>query len=400
MSCGRIALRELGIPVERYYASEIDHHAIAQTQLNFPDTIQLGSVTEVRAADLPKIDLLIGGSPCQGFSFAGKRLNFDDPRSRLFFEYVRILNELREVNPGIKFLLENVRMKREHEAAISECLGGLHPVVIDSALVSAQRRTRLYWSNIRTRRISLFGEEATDIPQPTDRNLYLRDILDDEVDVKYNLKKRVLSNMLRHRERNRREGRNFGMVVMTPDQKSLTVRSSGKRMYDIIKINLHGQIKRDQTKASCLTVGGHGCGNHSDIDIILQRPRGNKALTAYADKSPALTASAWEHNNLLCRRTVRQLNPTTESNGKQPYQQNRVYSPDGIAPALCSSRCGQSPIVLAEDDILRRLTPTECSRLQTIPEWYKWECSETQQYKMLGNGWTVEVIKHILSYLN
>lgn len=400
MSCGQIALRELGIPVERYYASEIDRHAIAQTQLNFPDTIQLGSVTEVRAADLPKIDLLIGGSPCQGFSFAGKRLNFDDPRSRLFFEYVRILNELREVNPGIKFLLENVRMKREHEAAITECLGGLHPVIIDSALVSAQRRTRLYWSNIRTRRISLFGEEVTDIPQPTDRNLYLRDILDDEVDVKYHLKKRVLNNMLRHRERNRREGRNFGMVVMTPDQKSLTVRSSGKRMYDIIKINLHGQIKRDQSKASCLTVGGHGCGNHSDIDIILQRPRGNKVLTAYADKSPTLTASTWEHNNLLLHREVIQLNTSTESYGKQPYQQNRVYSPDGIAPALCSSRRGQSPTVLAEDDILRRLTPTECARLQTIPEWYKWECSETQQYKMLGNGWTVEVIKHILSYLN
>lgn len=96
---------------------------------------------------------------------------------------------------------------------------------------------------------------------------------------------------------------------------------------------------------------------------------------------------------------MRQLNPSTESNGKQPYQQNRVYDPDGIAPALCSSRRGQSPIIITEDDILRRLTPTECARLQTIPEWYKWECSDTQQYKMLGNGWTVEVIKHILSYL-
>lgn len=99
MSCGRIALRELGIKVDRYYASEINKHAIKQTQLNFPDTIQLGDVRGVHAKDLPKIDLLIGGSPCQGFSFAGKQFNFNDPRSALFFEFVRILNECREINP-------------------------------------------------------------------------------------------------------------------------------------------------------------------------------------------------------------------------------------------------------------------------------------------------------------
>lgn len=149
MSCGQIALRELGIKVDRYYASEINKHAIKQTQLNFPDTIQLGDVRGVHAKDLPKIDLLIGGSPCQGFSFAGKQLNFNDPRSALFFEFVRILNECREINPDVKFLLENVRMKRECEQVISDTLG-IKPVMINSALVSAQNRVRLYWSNIRT----------------------------------------------------------------------------------------------------------------------------------------------------------------------------------------------------------------------------------------------------------
>lgn len=399
MSCGQIALRELGVEIDTYYASEIDKYCIAQTQLNFPDTIQLGDVRGIDAGRLPKIDLILAGSPCQGFSFAGKQLNFDDPRSRLFFEFHRIAAQATFYNNDVKWLLENVRMKREYEQTISAQLGGLQPTVINSALVSAQNRVRLYWSNIRSIETSLFGRSYdSNIPQPADRGIYLRDILEDEVDEKYHIKDRVLRNLLRHKERNEREGRGFGMVVRTPDEKSLAVRVSGKGMYDIIKINLHGQIKRDQTKASCLTVGGHGCGNHSDIDIILQRPRGDKGLTAYADKSPTLTANAWEQNNLLYRRTVRQLSPSTESNGKQPYQQNREYDPDGIAPALCSSRRGQSPIVITKDDILRRLTPTECARLQTIPEWYKWECSDTQQYKMLGNGWTVEVIKHILTF--
>lgn len=399
MSCGQIALRELGVEIDAYYASEIDKFCIKQTQLNFPDTIQLGDVRGIDAGRLPKIDLILAGSPCQGFSFAGKQLNFDDPRSRLFFEFHRIAAQATFYNNDVKWLLENVRMKREYEQTISAQLGGLQPTVINSALVSAQNRVRLYWSNIRSIETSLFGRSYdSNIPQPADRGIYLRDILEDEVDEKYNIKDRVLRNLLRHKERNEREGRGFGKAVRTPDEKSLAVRVGGKGMYDIIKINLHGQIKRDQTKASCLTVGGHGCGNHSDIDIILQRPRGDKGLTAYADKSPTLTSNAWEQNNLLCRRTVRQLSPLTESNGKQPYQQNRVYDPDGIAPALCSSRRGQSPIVITKDDILRRLTPTECARLQTIPEWYKWECSDTQQYKMLGNGWTVEVIKHILTF--
>ena len=400
MSCGQIALRELGIKVDAYYASEIDKFCIAQTQLNFPDTIQLGDVRGVTLANLPKIDLILAGSPCQGFSFAGKQLNFEDPRSVLFFQFQRIAHQAYYLNPDMKFLLENVRMKKSSEEIITRCLDGLRPVVINSALVSAQNRVRLYWSNIRTAPANLFDGYNTDIPQPADRGIYLRDILEDEVDEKYHIKDEVLQNLITHKERNEREGRGFGMVVKTPEEKSLAVRVGGKGMYDIIKINRHGQIKRNQNKASCLTVGGHGSGNHSDIDIILQRPRGKKGVSAYTDKAPTLTANAWEQNNLLCRRSVRQINPSTESNGRQPFQQNRVYNPDGISPALCSSRRGQSPLIITPDDILRRLTPTECARLQTIPDWYKWECSETQQYRMLGNGWTVEVIKHILSFLN
>jgi len=123
MSCGQIALNRIGIEYDNYFASEIDKHAIKVTQTNYPNTIQLGDVTKIKGSDLPKIDFLIGGSPCQGFSFAGKQLNFDDPRSQLFFEFVRILKECKPKY----FLLENVKMKREYEDIISDALG-VYPI--------------------------------------------------------------------------------------------------------------------------------------------------------------------------------------------------------------------------------------------------------------------------------
>ena len=162
ISCGRVALERAGIKVGKYYASEIDKYAIQITQKNYPDTIQLGDVEKIEGKKLKEIDLLIGGSPCQGFSKAGKQLNFIDPRSRLFFEYVRILNE---VKPKY-FLLENVRMKKEYQDIITQYLG-VEPIEINSALVSAQNRKRLYWTNI------------PGIEQPQDKRIMLIDIIDD-----------------------------------------------------------------------------------------------------------------------------------------------------------------------------------------------------------------------------
>jgi len=156
MSCGQIALRELGIKVDAYYASEIDKFCIAQTQLNFPDTIQLGDVRGVTLASLPKIDLILAGSPCQGFSFAGKQLNFEDPRSVLFFQFQRIAHQAYYLNPDMKFLLENVRMKKSSEEIITRCLDGLRPVVINSALVSAQNRVRPLADNSGMVQVGMF----------------------------------------------------------------------------------------------------------------------------------------------------------------------------------------------------------------------------------------------------
>lgn len=161
ISCGQVALNRAGIKVNNYFASEIDKHAIKVTQSNYPNTKQIGDVTKVKGIDLPKIDLLMGGSPCQGFSFSGKQLNFDDPRSKLFFEFVRLIEE---VKPKY-WLLENVVMKQEYQDVISQNLG-VEPVKLNSSLTSAQNRVRLYWANF-------------DITEPTDQGIGLEDILED-----------------------------------------------------------------------------------------------------------------------------------------------------------------------------------------------------------------------------
>lgn len=160
ISCGQLALRKANVPYSNYYASEINKYAIAVTQYNFPDTVQVGDVCLLTPEQFPKIDLLIGGSPCQGFSCAGKGLNFEDPRSKLFFEYVRLKNQLQ---PEF-FLLENVKMKKEYQDVISEYLG-VEPVMLNSSLVSAQLRTRLYWTNLP-------------IPAIEDKGIMVKDILE------------------------------------------------------------------------------------------------------------------------------------------------------------------------------------------------------------------------------
>lgn len=198
MDCLYLALQKSGIKVDNYYASEIDKQALRAVEIKHPEAVQLGDVCKLRLylctsqlnRDLmyshentsketketillcneivsKKIDLIGSGSPCQGFSFAGKGLAFNDPRSKLFFEFVRIYEFLKKLNPNIIFLLENVRMKKEHEDVISRILG-IQPLIINSALLSAQNRTRLYWCNICTEQKGLFSDPFCAIPQPKD----------------------------------------------------------------------------------------------------------------------------------------------------------------------------------------------------------------------------------------
>ena len=294
MSCGRIALDKAGIKVDKYYASEIDKYAIQVAKANYPDTIHLGDVQGIQAADVGSIDLLIGGSPCQGFSFAGKRLNFDDPRSQLFFEYVRLLRELKPTY----FLLENVRMTKECEAVITDILG-VEPVAINSNLVSAQNRHRLYWTNI-----------PFDVPD--DKGIMLKDILED------------------------------------------------------------GVVDRD--KSHCIDANYFKGGN----------------LKSYFEKHRRQLVFSEDG---LCHVGDADLNG-------HAYLK-RVYHADGKAPTLCASQGGnQEPKVYLQPDSWRKLTPLECERLQTVPEGYTNHVSNTQRYRMLGNGWTVDVVSHIFKSIH
>ncbi len=165
ISCGRVALVRANIVVDRYYASEINKFAIKISDKNYPDIIRFGDIVNWQAWDInwSEIDLILAGSPCQGFSFSGKQLTFDDPRSRLFFVFVDILNHIRSVNPKVKFLLENVRMKKEYQQIISNSVN-VEAMMINSSLVSAQDRKRLYWFNWTAL-------------QPEDKYILLKDII-------------------------------------------------------------------------------------------------------------------------------------------------------------------------------------------------------------------------------
>lgn len=278
MSCGQIALSQLGFKIDNYFASEIDKDAMKIAKKNFPNTYHIGDVTKVKGSDLPKIDLLIGGSPCQGFSFAGKQLNFNDPRSALFFEFVRLL---KETNPKY-FLLENVRMKTEYQDVITEHLNWVEPIAINSSLVSAQNRNRLYWTNI------------PNVEQPKDKGIFLQDIFEQNTNEKiyaepyYKINDKQLSYL--------------GYVGNAPKQATKVFSTRGKSV--------------------CLTALGGGQGGKTGLYEI----------------------------------------PNTRT--------------------------------------CRKLTPTECEKLQTVPIGYTEGVSDTSRYKMLGNGWTVEVIKHIFRNMN
>lgn len=283
ISCGRVAFEKAGIHITNYYASEIDKYAIQIARKNYPNTIHLGCVKQVRrmveAGLFGHVDYLIGGSPCQGFSLAGKQLAFNDPRSALFFEFVAILNTLRKTNPNIKFLLENVKMKQQHLDVITSFLG-VEPVRINSALVSAQNRVRFYWCNRK-------------VEQPADHGIFLKDILE--------------------------------------------------KNYSESELCDSGQINRLL--------------NSTDVSKSFSKIDPDKAVSMTARQY-----SNWKGTFI-----------TIPVGGRIPFS------------------------VLALNEITyRKLSPLECERLQTLPDNYTEGVSNSQRYKMLGNGWTVDVIAHIL----
>jgi DNA-cytosine methyltransferase len=310
ISCGQVALRRRGIKVDQYYASEVDKSAIAITQQHFPDTIQLGDVTTIKGKCIQDIDLLMGGSPCQGFSFAGKQLNFDDPRSKLFFEFVRLKNE---INPKY-FLLENVSMKKEFRDVISDQLG-VEPIMINSNDFSAQGRKRYYWTNIPVEKI-VAGNALT-----------VEDILDDNVEYKYWIK----------------EG-NSTIICENEITKNKITRNVGWNGSYII----HGET----------VVLNNKCTQFNELP------------SAFRYVMPCITP-----NRLNKRQNGRRFNP--------PF--SKFYT------LTTQDRHG----ILINGSI-RQLTPLECERLQTLPDNYTHGMSDAKRYHAIGNGWTVNVISHIM----
>tara|TARA_B100000927_G_scaffold143149_2_gene115536 strand:+ start:2131 stop:3795 length:1665 start_codon:yes stop_codon:yes gene_type:complete len=513
MSCGQLALNRLGIKVDKYYASEIDKFAIQVTQANFPETIQVGDVCNLKAEDYQDIDLILAGSPCQGFSFAGKQLAFDDPRSALFFEFIRLL---KEIKPKY-FLLENVKMKKEFLEVITEQVsacypdfeggddlfgGRIEPILINSALVSAQSRQRYYWTNI------------PNIEQPDDMGIVLRDILEDDGQAdlvgnggreafKENIQKGtallardwkgwntygmtgVQTSTSDNGITNIKKGTSdkswfFEQQTYSKDsKKTRSLKSSSgsgnipkvfetkpikaydipreilkdnerqRRVYDpngkspsilgrsdspkITKpkqvgmasdINGHDILKRVYSpdgKSPTLNAGG---GGNREPKVAVQSYRevrteeGKKArrdakLKTGKDHTPFRSKELIprtdgkvgtitpnlnkDHEISIETKKTNQINPSKKASGRQPYIQDRVFHKDGKSHALTESFADRTNVGEHNELTWRKLTPLECERLQTVPDNYTNHVSKTQRYKMLGNGWTVNVISHILS---
>ena len=377
MSCGRIALDRLGFSVDTYYASEIDKYAIEVAQKNYPDTIHVGDVTQLNADDFQDVDLILAGSPCQGFSFAGNQLAFDDPRSALFFEFIRLL---KAIKPKY-FLLENVRMKKEFLEVItdqvSSCYpefqghdlfgGRIEPILINSSLVSAQSRERYYWTNI------------PNITQPENRGIVLRDVLEEDPGDSFNLAPAKVDRVL-----NQARGKGFfynedspkiGTIIAgyhkEPTDGSY-IETKPKQVGIASDINGHDILKRvyspDGKSPTLNTMGG---GNREPKVVSGGAFRGR----AYDDKGKRMDRNgdsvANKTSQMLELRQDRKSNAITT-----------VY---------------KDSVVVENELHWRKLTPLECERLQTVPDNYTNHVSNTQRYKMLGNGWTVDVIAHILN---
>jgi DNA-cytosine methyltransferase len=486
MSCGQIALDRLGIKVDNYFACEIDKYAMQVTQANFPNTIQLGDVTKVDFSKLPKIDLVLAGSPCQGFSFAGKQLAFDDPRSALFFEFIKIL---KEVKPKY-FLLENVRMKKEFLNIITEQVSscypeipfGIEPILINSSLVSAQSRQRYYWTNI------------PNIKQPEERGIVLRDILEESPNEAPT--KDTARNRRHHKGLDDKSlcmtatmykgAGNNGMTLVPqkPIKVGMNIEQVKVRKHEVDIVGLQyllREMKSNSGKTNKriaeetnmpLTKVEHWFRTDSsfaipsdDVWFKLKEVLGIQTEVfdaqimefEYRDgvyetkqrvysedgKAPTLTASNKEQY-IETYDSPQQVGTAVDINGHDILK--RVYSPNGKSPTVNTCQggnrepkvvCGryvgrykidgvrqdhkgsiagkskqmlelrkdektnnlstvQKDNVLTKDNTYwRKLTPLEAERLQTVPDNYTNHVSNTQRYKMLGNGWTVEVICHI-----
>lgn len=386
MSCGRIALERAGIPVVMYISSEVDKYAIQVADKNYPQDsyFRMGDVCGVKAEQLPPIDLLIGGSPCQSFSFAGKRKGMSTKcdleilsleqymglraegfefqgQSYLFWEYMRIL---KEVKPKY-FLLENVVMTKKWERVLSDAIG-VEPIMINSALVSAQNRKRLYWTNI------------PGVEQPGDRGLVLNDILEDGTGVGAAMRGRYVVDGKRQDHRMKVSGLTTQRLELRDDEKT----------------NALTTVEID-TLVVLATGGNARIGGISEDERGFRPHRGDAAKSGLSEIGRILKPGAKKTDTLTTSHAPKVLINVNPS-GKG--MNGRVFSIGNLSPTLTTNK-GEGPKVSSDGILYRKLTPLECERLQTVPDNYTDCVSNSQRYKMLGNGWTVDVIAYIFKGL-
>lgn len=373
ISCGRVALQRANIPVEKYYASEIDKYAIQVTQKNWPNTIQIGDVKKIDFTQfIGKIDLLIGGSPCQDLSIAGNRAGLSGERSGLFFKYVEALNTIK---PKWFLLENNVGMPQEAYEKISELMG-CYPIEINSARVSAQNRRRYYWTNIGEKEYNLFGFPTCTIPQPEDKKIILQDVLESDYGVaveergtKLNYSQKKESCLMA------RDYKGFGNQQMTDVAEPIC--DFVKKKYDEFAEE-KGYIP------------------------IKFNPYHKKEITEKAPTQTCCSNSQTTSSTVMIFEPVRIGTLKGLSNG----QANRIYSVRGKSVCLNANgggggaKTGLYKIDLPDGNYrIRKLKPVECERLQTLPDNYTEGISNIQRYKCIGNGWTVDVIAHIFSFI-
>ncbi len=394
-----IALDKLNVKVNKRYSSEIDKYANQVNDANYPDTIQLGDITAWHFWNIEKPDLIIGGFPCQAFSNAGKQLGFADIRGQLLYYMLEVIKYYRPKY----FILENVKgiLSKKFKPVIDLIYQELESYgykvqhnLINSALVSAQNRNRVYFTNF-------------DISQPEDKGILLKDILqpEGEVDKKYYLKnKDILRGYEQAKGKIWKSGNRMGNMDFPTNidgkSKTLTVVQTigGRETNHIVKLDKKGNKKSDQNKASCLTGGAHSGGNHSDMDIICVAMRGRNP------DNPSDRTAGIKTEQRLEPKTDGKTNTLTsvqKDNLIMKMEKTNTLTPDAYLATGKRKRDADGKDVLTSmhERRLRRLTPIECERLQTVPDNYTNHVSNSQRYKMLGNGFTINVISHILNGL-
>lgn len=472
ISCGQVALERAGIPVEVYYASEIDKYAIQITQKNYPDTIQLGDVTKIDFTKfIGKVDLIMGGSPCQDLSIAGKRAGLQGERSGLFYKFVEAIETIK---PKYFLLENNVGMPQEAYEEISRLMG-CYPIEINSALVSAQTRKRYYWTNIGHKQYNLFGFPTVDIPQPENKGILLKDVL--ESGQSYQKKADCLTARYQGATfphdyfRNQRTQVAEPICVNSQSGRADNLAkqpSLSDRIYDVNGkfVALASGWKPNIAEPICVNIPETVTVRKYDVDTeklktVLREHKNltnkeiakklNQPITKVehwfrTDNSFAIPdAEIWlQLKELLNIQTTEFDKPIMEFetkegsydkatrkysvNGKmstlmaagndeilEPLrlgqigkggQGQRIYSVRGKSVSLSANGGGQGAktglykIDLPDGEyLIRKLTPLECERLQTLPDNYTEGVSNTQRYKAIGNGWTVDVVSYILSGL-